>query len=140
MKNRQQVMPGMPINLGKYAPGQEETLIDGINLSKPEFEKVAKIHNKMFKKYGERFSTKTEIVDEFKSEMRQKFSANVKFEFAELRNEKENSNIDLLAARFEKDRPLIFLILDNEANAWGIIDEKRFPPLDEKSPFLPVNI
>lgn len=140
MKNRQQVMPGMPINLGKYGPGDEETLIDGINLSKPEFEKVAKIHTKMFNKFGERYSTKEELVDVFKSEMRQKFSANVKFEFAGMRNEKETSNIDLLCARFQKDRPLIFLIIDKESNAWGLIDEKRFPPLDDKSPFLPVNI
>lgn len=137
-KNPIPVSMGMPKNLGKNSPDDPSVFVDGINLSKPEFEKVAKVFNTLTKKYGHKYSTKTEIIEAFKSEMRQKFDANITFEKAGLRDPK--SEVELLACRFKKDRPLIYLILMTPVNDWTIIDEKRFQPLDEKSPFFPVNI
>lgn len=127
-------------NLGKYTLQSPGVLMEGINLTKEEFEKVGKIFHKLENKYGMTFSKKSEIVDVFKSEMRQKFSVNIGFEEVQLRNPNEPCSIELIACRFQKNRPLVFLVLDLESNSWAIIDEKRFPPLDEKSPFLPVNI
>ena len=125
-------------NLGKYTPQSPGVLVEGINLTKEEFEKVGKIFHKLENKYGITFSKKSEIIDAFKSEMRQKFSVNIGFEDVQLRNPDEPCSIELIACRFQKNRPLVFLVLDLESNSWAIIDEKRFPPLDEKSPFLPV--
>lgn len=136
-KNSIPVTMGMPKNLGKNSPDDPSVLIDGINLSKPEFEKVAKVFNALLKKYGYKYSTQAEIIDAFKSEMRQKFTADIAFEKVGKRQEIAT---ELIACRFKKDRPLIYLILMTDTNDWTIIDEKRFQPLDEKSPFLPVNI
>ena len=48
-------------NLGKNMPTDAGVLIDGINLNKKEYENVAKIFNKMAKKYGQRFSSKEDV-------------------------------------------------------------------------------
>ena len=127
-------------NLGKNMPNDPAVLIDGINLNKKEYETVGKIFNKMAKKYGQRYSSKQEIIDTFKSEMRQQFNAKIDFEDVSLREEAKEAPFQLIACRFKKERPLIFLVIDMSSNSWGIVDEKRFPPLDEKSPFLPVSI
>ena len=127
-------------NLGKNMPTDAGVLIDGINLNKKEYENVAKIFNKMAKKYGQRFSSKEDVINDFKSEMRQHFNAKIDFETAALRENAKDAPFELIACRFQKDRPLIFLIIDMDSNSWGIVDEKRFPPLDENSPFLPVSI
>lgn len=136
-KNSIPVTVGMPKNLGKNSPDDPSVLVDGINLSKPEFEKVAKVFNTLTKKYGHKYSTQAEIINAFKSEMRQKFTTDIAFETVGKRQE---IAAELIACRFKKDRPLVYLILMTETNDWTIIDEKRFQPLDEKSPFLPVNI
>ena len=66
-------------NLGKYTPQSPGVLVEGINLTKEEFEKVGKIFHKLENKHGMTFSKKSEIVDAFKSEMRQKFNVNIEF-------------------------------------------------------------
>ena len=68
-------------------PNDPAVLIDGINLNKKEYETVAKIFNKMAKKYGQRYSSKQEIIDTYKSEMRQHFNAKIEFEDVSLREE-----------------------------------------------------
>ena len=78
-------------NLGKYTSQSPGVLVEGINLTKEEFEKVGKIFHKLENKYGMAFSKKSEIVNTFKSEMRQKFNVNIEFEEVQLRNPDETT-------------------------------------------------
>lgn len=114
--------------------------IDGINLNKDEFKRVSKIYHKMVNKIGEKFSNKENLIDLFKSEMRQKFNVSISFENVSKNNSDDIVDIDIVACRFKENRPLIFLVIDNSNSTWFVIDEKRFPPLGENSPFANVKI
>jgi hypothetical protein len=51
------------------------------------------------------------------------------------------SAMKVVACRFKKKRPLIFLGYETDNKTWFVLDEKRFPVLeDPNSPFLGVNI
>lgn len=114
--------------------------IDGINLNKDEFKRVSKIYHKMFNEVGEKFSNKENLINLFKSEMRQKFNVSVLFENVSKNNDDDIVDIEIVACRFKENRPLIFLVIDNSNSTWLVIDEKRFPPLGENSPFSNVKI
>lgn len=114
--------------------------IDGINLNKDEFKRVSKIYHKMLNEIGEKFSNKENLINLFKSEMRQKFNVSVLFENVSKNNNDDIVDIDIVACRFKENRPLIFLVIDNSSSTWFVIDEKRFPPLGENSPFSNVKI
>ena len=116
-------------------------LTDGINLSRKEFASVGIVVRNLAKKHGEgKFQDETLLVNDFRSEMRQIFDVHITFE--DLKTKENNpSSMKIVACRFKKKRPLIFLGYETDNKTWFVLDEKRFPVLeDPNSPFLGVNI
>lgn len=116
-------------------------LIDGINLSRKEFASVGIVVRNLAKKHGEgKFQDETLLVNDFRAEMRQIFDVHITFEDLKTKENKPSS-MKIVACRFKKKRPLIFLGYETDNKTWFILDEKRFPVLeDPNSPFLGVNI
>ena len=116
-------------------------LTDGINLSRKEFASVGIVVRNLAKKHGEgKFQDETLLVNDFRAEMRQIFDVHITFEDLKTKDDKPSS-IKIVACRFKKKRPLIFLGYETDNKTWFILDEKRFPVLeDPNSPFLGVNI
>ena len=116
-------------------------LTDGINLSRKEFASVGIVVRNLEKKHGEgKFQDETLLVNDFRSEMRQIFDVHITFEDLKTKDDKPSS-MKIVACRFKKKRPLIFLGYETDNKTWFILDEKRFPVLeDPNSPFLGVNI
>ena len=116
-------------------------LNDGINLSRKEFASVGIVVRNLAKKHGEgKFQDETLLVNDFRSEMRQIFDVHITFEDLKTKDDKPSS-MKIVACRFKKKRPLIFLGYETDNKTWFILDEKRFPVLeDPNSPFLGVNI
>lgn len=116
-------------------------LTEGINLSRKEFASVGIVVRNIAKKTGEgTFTDSTVLVNEFKAQMRQLFDVHITFEELKV---KENApcTLKVIACRFAKKRPLIFLAYEEENKTWFVLDEKRFNVLeDPNSPFLGVNI
>ena len=116
-------------------------LTDGINLSRKEFASVGIVVRNLAKKHGEgKFQDETLLVNDFRAEMRQIFDVHITFEDLKTKENKPSS-MKIVAGRFKKKRPLIFLGYETDNKTWFILDEKRFPVLeDPNSPFLGVNI
>lgn len=116
-------------------------LTDGINLSRKEFASVGIVVRNLAKKHGEgKFQDETLLVNDFRAEMRQVFDVHITFEDLKTKEDKPSS-MKIVACRFKKKRPLIFLGYETDNKTWFILDEKRFPVLeDPNSPFLGVNI
>ena len=116
-------------------------LTDGINLSRKEFASVGIVVRNLAKKHGEgKFQDETLLVNDFRAEMRQIFDVHITFEDLKTKDDKPSS-MKIVACRFKKKRPLIFLGYETVNKTWFILDEKRFPVLeDPNSPFLGVNI
>ena len=116
-------------------------LTDGINLSRKEFASVGIVVRNLAKKHGEgKFQDETLLVNDFRSEMRQIFDVHITFEDLKTKDDKPSS-MKIVACRFKKKRPLIFLGYETDNKTWFVLDEKRFPVLeDPNSPFLGVNI
>ena len=116
-------------------------LTDGINLSRKEFASVGIVVRNLAKKHGEgKFQDETLLVNDFRAEMRQIFDVHITFEDLKTKDDKPSS-MKIVACRFKKNRPLIFLGYETDNKTWFILDEKRFPVLeDPNSPFLGVNI
>ena len=116
-------------------------LTDGINLSRKEFASVGIVVRNLAKKHGEgKFQDETLLVNDFRSEMRQIFDVHITFEDLKTKDDKPSS-MKIVACRFKKKRPLIFLGYETDNKTWFILDEKRFPVLeDPNSPFIGVNI
>lgn len=116
-------------------------LTDGINLSRKEFASVGIVVRNLAKKHGEgKFQDETLLVNDFRAEMRQIFDVHITFEDLKTKDYKPSS-MKIVACRFKKKRPLIFLGYETDNKTWFILDEKRFPVLeDPNSPFLGVNI
>ncbi len=116
-------------------------LTDGINLSRKEFASVGIVVRNLAKKHGEgKFQDETLLVNDFRAEMRQVFDVHITFEDLKTKENKPSS-MKIVACRFKKKRPLIFLGYETDNKTWFILDEKRFPVLeDPNSPFLGVNI
>ena len=116
-------------------------LTDGINLSRKEFASVGIVVRNLAKKHGEgKFQDETLLVNDFRAEMRQIFDVHITFEDLKTKENKPSS-MKIVACRFKKERPLIFLGYETDNKTWFILDEKRFPVLeDPNSPFLGVNI
>lgn len=116
-------------------------LTDGINLSRKEFASVGIVVRNLAKKHGEgMFQDETLLVNDFRAEMRQIFDVHITFEDLKTKENKPSS-MKIVACRFKKKRPLIFLGYETDNKTWFILDEKRFPVLeDPNSPFLGVNI
>ena len=116
-------------------------LTDGINLSRKEFASVGIVVRNLAKKHGEgKFQDETLLVNDFRAEMRQIFDVHITFEDLKTKDDKLSS-MKIVACRFKKKRPLIFLGYETDNKTWFILDEKRFPVLeDPNSPFLGVNI
>lgn len=116
-------------------------LTDGINLSRKEFASVGIVVRNLAKKHGEgKFQDETLLVNDFRAEMRQMFDVHITFEDLKTKDDKPSS-MKIVACRFKKKRPLIFLGYETDNKTWFILDEKRFPVLeDPNSPFLGVNI
>ena len=116
-------------------------LTDGINLSRKEFASVGIVVRNLAKKHGEgKFQDETLLVNDFRAEMRQIFDVHITFEDLKTKDDKPSS-MKIIACRFKKKRPLIFLGYETDNKTWFILDEKRFPVLeDPNSPFLGVNI
>ena len=116
-------------------------LTDGINLSRKEFASVGIVVRNLAKKHGEgKFQDETLLVNDFRAEMRQIFDVHITFENLKTKDDKPSS-MKIVACRFKKKRPLIFLGYETDNKTWFILDEKRFPVLeDPNSPFLGVNI
>ena len=116
-------------------------LTDGINLSRKEFASVGVVVRNLAKKHGEgKFQDETLLVNDFRAEMRQIFDVHITFEDLKTKENKPSS-MKIVACRFKKKRPLIFLGYETDNKTWFILDEKRFPVLeDPNSPFLGVNI
>ena len=116
-------------------------LTDGINLSRKEFASVGIVVRNLAKKHGEgKFQDETLLVNDFRAEMRQIFDVHITFEDLKTKENKPSS-MKIVACRFKKKRPLIFLGYETDYKTWFILDEKRFPVLeDPNSPFLGVNI
>lgn len=116
-------------------------LTDGINLSRKEFASVGIVVRNLAKKHGEgKFQDETLLVNDFKAEMRQIFDVHITFEDLKTKENKPSS-MKIVACRFKKKRPLIFLGYETDNKTWFILDEKRFPVLeDPNSPFIGVNI
>lgn len=120
----------------------KEQLIDGINLSKKEFASVSVVVKNMAKKFGESvFEDEKALVEEFKIQMRQVFDVHIVFEKIKTKDEVANIPTHIIACRFAKKRPLIFLIYETDNKTWVVLDEKRFPILEEvDSPYKGVSI
>lgn len=116
-------------------------LTDGINLSRKEFASVGIVVRNLAKKHGEgKFQDETLLVNDFRAEMRQIFDVHITFEDLKTKDDKPSS-MKIVACRFKKKRPLIFLGYETDNKTWFVLDEKRFPVLeDPNSPFLGVNI
>ena len=116
-------------------------LTDGINLSRKEFASVGIVVRNLAKKHGEgKFQDEALLVNDFRAEMRQIFDVHITFEDLKTKDDKPSS-MKIVACRFKKKRPLIFLGYETDNKTWFILDEKRFPVLeDPNSPFLGVNI
>lgn len=116
-------------------------LTDGINLSRKEFASVGIVVRNLAKKHGEgKFQDETLLVNDFRSEMRQIFDVHITFEELKTKDNKPSA-MKVVACRFKKKRPLIFLGYETDNKTWFVLDEKRFPVLeDPNSPFLGVNI
>ena len=116
-------------------------LTDGINLSRKEFASVGIVVRNLAKKHGEgKFQDETLLVNDFRAEMRQIFDVHITFENLKTKDDKPSS-MKIVACRFKKKRPLIFLGYETDNKTWFSLDEKRFPVLeDPNSPFLGVNI
>ena len=116
-------------------------LTDGINLSRKEFASVGIVVRNLAKKHGEgKFQDETLLVNDFRAEMRQIFDVHITFEDLKTKDDKPSS-MKIVACRFKKKRPLIFLGYETDNKTWFILDEKRFPVLeDPNSPFFGVNI
>ena len=116
-------------------------LTDGINLSRKEFASVGIVVRNLAKKHGEgKFQDETLLVNDFRAEMRQMFDVHITFEDLKTKDDKPSS-MKIVACRFKKKSPLIFLGYETDNKTWFILDEKRFPVLeDPNSPFLGVNI
>lgn len=116
-------------------------LTNGINLSRKEFASVGIVVRNLAKKHGEgKFQDETLLINDFKAEMRQIFDVHITFEDLKIKENKPSS-MKIVACRFKKKRPLIFLGYETDNKTWFILDEKRFPVLeDPNSPFLGVNI
>lgn len=116
-------------------------LTDGINLSRKEFASVGIVVRNLAKKHGEgKFQDETLLVNDFRAEMRQIFDVHITFEDLKTKDDKPSS-MKIVACRFKKKRPLVFLGYETDNKTWFILDEKRFPVLeDPNSPFLGVNI
>ena len=116
-------------------------LTDGINLSRKEFASVGIVVRNLAKKHGEgKFQDETLLVNDFRAEMRQIFDVHITFEDLKTKDDKPSS-MKIVACRFKKKRPLIFLGYETDNKTWFILDEKRFPVLeDPNSPFLGFNI
>lgn len=116
-------------------------LTDGINLSRKEFASVGIVVRNLAKKHGEgKFQDETLLVNDFRAEMRQIFDVHITFEDLKTKENKPSS-MKIVACRFKKKRPLIFLGYETDNKTWFILDEKRFPVLeDPNNPFLGVNI
>lgn len=130
------------INKNIIRPNVSATqLTDGINLSRKEFASVGIVVRNLAKKHGEgKFQDETLLVNDFRAEMRQIFDVHITFEDLKTKENKPSS-MKIVACRFKKKRPLIFLGYETDNKTWFILDEKRFPVLeDPNSPFLGVNI
>ena len=116
-------------------------LTDGINLSRKEFASVGIVVRNLAKKHGEgKFQDETLLVNDFRAEMRQIFDVHITFEDLKTKDDKPSS-MKIVACRIKKKRPLIFLGYETDNKTWFILDEKRFPVLeDPNSPVLGVNI
>lgn len=121
--------------------GNVEQLTDGINLSKKEYASVSIVVKNMAKKFGEgTYKDEKALVEEFKAQMRQVFDVHITFEKLKTKDGITTST-NIIACRFTKKRPLIFLVYETDNKTWVVIDEKRFPILEEAdSPFLNTNI
>ena len=84
-------------------------LTDGINLSRKEFASVGIVVRNLAKKHGEgKFQDETLLVNDFRAEMRQIFDVHITFEDLKTKDDKPSS-MKIVACRFKKKRPLIFL-------------------------------
>ena len=116
-------------------------LTDGINLSRKEFASVGIVVRNLAKKHGEgKFQDETLLVNDFRSEMRQIFDVHITFEDLKTKDDKPSS-MKIVACRFKKKRPLIFLGYETDNKTGFILDEKRFLDLDDpNSPYHEVTI
>lgn len=115
-------------------------MTDGINLSKKEFMSVSKAVNNMGNKIGKgTYTDSDDLKKEFKSQMRQVFDAHILFEDLKVKDDNP-CTMSVVACRFSKNRPLIFLAFEETNKTWFVLDEKRFPVLEDSSPFAGVNI
>ncbi len=80
-------------------------------------------------------------MNEFKSQMRQAFDVRVLFEDLKPKDPTQKMITKIVACRFAKKRPLIYLVYETEEKSWFVLDEKRFDPFSQDGcPFLGVNI
>lgn len=100
-------------------------MIEGINLSKDEFMKCSGIHKELIS------CSFNEIEDMFEKKMRERFGYSVSFE--NLPSKQNDNDIKIIACRFKKNRPLVFLVTDSYRKNWSLVDEKRLPDYGSKS-------
>ena len=129
---------------GQYGPQTivPQQLTEGINLSKKEFASVGIVVRNVAKKNGEgKYTDESVLVNEFKSQMRQVFDVRVLFEDLKPKDPTQKMITKIIACRFAKKRPLIYLVYETEEKSWFVLDEKRFDPFSQDGcPFLGVNI
>lgn len=129
---------------GQYGPQtiMPQQLTEGINLSKKEFASVGIVVRNVAKKNGEgKYTDESVLVNEFKSQMRQAFDVRVLFEDLKPKDPTQKMITKIVACRFAKKRPLIYLVYETEEKSWFVLDEKRFDPFSQDGcPFLGVNI
>ena len=129
---------------GQYGPQTiiPQQLTEGINLSKKEFASAGIVVRNIAKKTGEgKYTDESVLVNEFKSQMRQVFDVRVLFEELKPKDSTQKMFTKIIACRFAKKRPLIYLVYETENKSWFVLDEKRFDPFSlDGCPFLGVNI
>lgn len=108
-------------------------IINGINLTKEEFTKVAKVNSKL---KLEKFKSKEYIYKKFKFLMKNVFSFDCKFQELEVKD-KITSKVSGIACRFQIKRPLVFCLIQDQE--FIVIDEKRFDAFN-KGPFKNIDI
>lgn len=117
-------------------------LTEGINLSKKEFTSVGIAVRNLAKKIGEgKYTDEAVLINEFRAEMRQVFDVHITFQDLQLKDPTQKISTKVVACRFAKKRPLVYLVYETEDKTWFVLDEKRFDPFSmDGCPFLGVNI
>lgn len=108
--------------------------IEGLNLTKEEFTKACYVGQAIIDyKPTENSDVQHDLENIFKQEMKSRFSYASKFATLELKDNfnSDDVNIIVTAARFEKDRPFMFLIYDPRAKMGTVLDEKQFDAFNQ---------